>query len=72
MLAVWIALIVVSTVTVGAGDGVQVSVQLTVADWLPFDDATGRTSGIVPASDGAAEPRSTARLFVVVVGFAGG
>ena len=41
------ALIVVSTVTVGLGvAGVGVSMQLTVAGWLPLDDATGSTSGI--------------------------
>ena len=48
------------------------SVQLTVAGWMLVDDATGSTSGIVPASECESTPRSTARLLVVVVGLAGG
>src|SRR5689334_777509 len=61
------ALIVVSTLTVGAGEvGVLASVQLTVAVWAPVADATGRTSGIVPAWSWVLA-RSTARLLVVVV-----
>ena len=52
LLAVWIALIVVSTATVGSGvDGVGVSLQLTVAGWTLVEDATGSTSGIDPACE---------------------
>ena len=58
MLAVWIALIVVSTATVGADVVDDCSVQLTLACWLLVDDATGSTSGIVAAC--VPEPRSTA------------
>ena len=74
MLAVWTALIVVSTLTVGAGVAglAAVSVQLTVAGWTLVDEATGRTSGIVPAAGFALDATSTASVFVVVVGLAGG
>ena len=73
LLAVWSALIVVSTVTVGAVLGLAaVSLQFTVAGWMLVDDATGSTSGIVAACACVLEPRSTARLLVVVVGLAGG
>src|SRR5690348_12662614 len=60
------ALTVVSTLTVGADAPVPVSVQLTVAVCALAADATGSTSGIVPAWPWVA-PRSTTRLLVVVV-----
>ena len=47
--AVWIALSVLSTATVGPL-GLAVSVQPTVAAWALVADATGRTSEIVPAN----------------------
>ena len=49
----------------------DVCVQLTVAGWTLVDDATGSTSGIVPAVECVRE-RSTAKPLVVVVGLAGG
>src|SRR6185437_2941302 len=65
--AVWIALSVESTATVGAVVfGVALSLQLTVAAWALVEDATGKTSGIVPACELVLDPSSTARLLVVV------
>lgn len=72
LLAVWIAAIVVSTLTVGAVAPDGESVQVTDAGWMLVEEATGSTSGIVPAAEFAVEVTSTARVFVVVVGFAGG
>jgi hypothetical protein len=72
LLAVWIALIVVSILTVGGVAPVEESLQLTVAGWMLVEEATGSTSGIVPAAGFAIAPTSTAKVFVVVVGLAGG
>jgi hypothetical protein len=48
--AVWSALSVESTATAGAGaPGDALSLQLTVAVCELVDDATGKTSGTVPA-----------------------
>ena len=63
---------VVSAVTAGCGIVGDCAVQLTVASWLLGDDATGKASGTVPASECVLEATSTARLLVVVVGFDGG
>ena len=46
--------------------------QLTVAGWTLVDEATGSTSGIVPAAGFAIDVTSTASVLVVVVGLAGG
>jgi hypothetical protein len=64
----------VSTFTVGAGVAglAAVSVQLTLAGWTLVEEATGSTSGIVPAAGFALDATSTASVFVVVVGLAGG
>ena len=61
------ALSVESTATDGAGVlGEALSAQLTVAVCAPVDDATGNTSGIVPACEFPLDPISTARLLVVL------
>jgi hypothetical protein len=65
--AVWSALSVESTVTVGAGVlGAAVSAQLTVAISALVADATGNTSGIVAACESVLDRISTARLLEVL------
>src|SRR5271154_6426534 len=66
LLAVWIALMVVSTVTVGLGVlGVHWSSHATVTDCALADEGTGSSSGIDPARSCESLPASTARSSVI-------